>query len=38
LLAFLFPLVAARFEECHQFPQGTSKPNMSHDSSTSLIS
>jgi hypothetical protein len=23
LLAFRFPLVAARLEECHQFPQGT---------------
>ena len=38
LLAFLFPFVATRFEECYQFPQGTSKLNPIHDSMTSLIS
>ena len=31
LLAFLFPLVAARLEEGHQFPQGTSELEMRHD-------
>ena len=31
LLAFSFPLVAARFEEGHQFPQGTSELEMRHD-------
>ena len=36
-LAFLFPLVAAPFEECHQFPQGTSKLKLRHASITSLI-
>jgi len=38
LLAFLFPLVAARLEEGHQFPQGTSELEMRHDFSTSVIS
>ena len=38
LLAFFFPLVPARFEECHQLSQGTSKLNTRHDSITSMIS
>jgi hypothetical protein len=38
LLAFFFPFVAARFEEGHQFPQGTSELEMRHDSRTSVIS
>jgi hypothetical protein len=38
LLAFFFPLVAARFKEGHQFPQRTSKLEMCHDFSTSVIS
>jgi hypothetical protein len=38
LLAFPFPLVAARLEEGYQFPQGTSELEMSHDSIVSVIS
>jgi len=37
-LAFLFPVVAAPFEEGNQFPQWTSKLNSSHDFTPSLAS
>lgn len=36
-LAFLFPVVAARFKERNQFPQWTSKLNVFHDFIPSLI-